>query len=133
MKRLPLLATLTGTCALCAAGNAFAAPGVAVADLSTMLVSLALVVGFIFAAAFIAKRMPFGIGGRSSGPLKVLAALSLGPKERLLLVQARGEELLIAVSPAGVFNVGAQAAPGTGAPRPPAPAPAPTFVLQDAP
>jgi flagellar protein FliO/FliZ len=131
MTRLRYIAALTGACALCAAGNAFAAPGVAVADLSTMIMSLALVVGFIFAAAFIAKRMPFGIGGRGNGPLKVLAALSLGPKERLLLVQARDEELLIAVSPAGVFNVGAQAAPAGGAPRPLTPAPA--FVLQDAP
>ena len=44
---------------------------------------------------------------RGNGPLKVLAALPLGPRERLVLVEARGEELLIAVSPAGVFNVGA--------------------------
>jgi flagellar protein FliO/FliZ len=120
------------------ASRAWAAPGVAVADFSTMLMSLALVVGFIFAAAYVVKRMPFGVGARGNGPLKVLAALSLGPKERLLLVQARGEELLIAVSPAGVFNVGAQVAapsmpgaPGTPPPRPLAPEP--KFVMQDAP
>jgi flagellar protein FliO/FliZ len=116
---------------LCAAETAFAAPGVAVSDLSTMIMSLALVVGFIFAAAFVVKRMPFGIGARGNGPLKVLAALPLGPKERLLLVQARGEELLIAVSPAGVFNVGVHTPATPGAARPAAPAAA--FVLQDAP
>jgi flagellar protein FliO/FliZ len=130
MTRLSPIA-IAGACAACAAGPAFAAPGVEVANLSTMIMSLALVVGFIFAAAYVAKRMPFGLGARGNGPLKVLAALSLGPKERLLLVQARGEELLIAVSPAGVFNVGAQAQPGLAAAR--TPPPEPTFVVQDAP
>ena len=118
-----------------AADAASGVPGLEVTGLSTMIMSLALVIGFIFAAAFVAKRMPFGLGARGNGgALKVLAALPLGPKERLLLVQARGEELLIAVSPAGVFNVGAQAAPGVppSAPRPAA-EPAPTFVLRDEP
>jgi flagellar protein FliO/FliZ len=131
MTRISPTAALVGASALSAAGTAFAAPGVAVGDLSTMIMSLALVVGFIFAAAFVVKRMPFGIGARGNGPLKVLAALPLGPKERLLLVQARGEELLIAVSPAGVFNVGVQAPPGASTPRPLTPEP--TFVIQDAP
>jgi flagellar protein FliO/FliZ len=131
MRRVSSIAALAGAVLLSAAGTALAAPGVAVADLSTMIMSLALVVGFIFAAAFVVKRMPFGIGARGNGPLKVLAALPLGPKERLLLVQARGEELLIAVSPAGVFNVGAQTPPGGATGQPPTSAPA--FVLQDAP
>jgi flagellar protein FliO/FliZ len=123
--------------ALAAASSAFAAPsvpGLEVSGLSTMIMSLALVIGFIFAAAFVAKRMPFGLGARgNNGALKVLAALPLGPKERLLLVQAKGEELLIAVSPAGVFNVGAQAAAGTPPSAPRAANPAPAFVLRDEP
>jgi flagellar protein FliO/FliZ len=125
------LAAIAGSCAACAAGTAYAAPGVDIASLSTMIMSLALVVGFIFAAAFVVKRMPFGLGARANGPLKVLAALPLGPKERLLLVQARGEELLIAVSPAGVFNVGMPVPLAAGA-RPVSP-PEPTFVLRDVP
>ena len=88
------------------AETARAAPTVGMADLSGVVLSLVLVVGFIFAAAWVVRRMPLGMG-RSNGPLKVLAALPLGPRERLVLVEARGEELLIAVSPAGVFNVGA--------------------------
>jgi flagellar protein FliO/FliZ len=68
--------------------------------------SLLLVLAFIFAAAWVVRRMPLGVG-RANGPLKVLATLPLGPKERLVLVEARGEQLLIGVSPAGVFNVGA--------------------------
>jgi flagellar protein FliO/FliZ len=111
-----------------------AVPGLEVSGLSTMILSLALVIGFIFAAAFVAKRMPFGLGARgNTGALKVVAALPLGPKERLLLVQAKGEELLIAVSPAGVFNVGAQAAGGAPPSAPRAAAPPPAFVLRDEP
>ena len=107
------------------AETALAAPGVAMGDLSGVLMSLALVVGFIFAAAWVVRRMPLGLG-KANGPLKVLAALPLGPKERLVLVEARGEELLIAVSPAGVFNVGAaHATPAANR------AAQPTFVLPD--
>jgi flagellar protein FliO/FliZ len=115
---------------LLAADAAHAAPGVAMADLSSVIMSLALVIGFIFAAAWLVRRTPLGIG-RSNGPLKVLAALPLGAKERLLLVEARGAELLIAVSPAGVFNVGApQPAPGTAGRAVP---PEPTFSLPEQP
>jgi flagellar protein FliO/FliZ len=113
---------------LLAAETALAAPTVAMTDLSGVLLSLVLVVGFILAAAWVVRRMPLGFT-RGNGPLKVLAALPLGPRERLVLVEARGEELLIAVSPAGVFNVGA--APqgrAAGAVRPAEP----TFVLPDA-
>jgi len=112
--------------ALMTAETAFAAPTVAMADLSGVVLSLVLVVGFILAAAWVVRRMPLGIG-RGTGPLKVLAALPLGPRERLVLVEARGEELLIAVSPAGVFNVGSartRAADACAA--------EPTFVLPDA-
>jgi flagellar protein FliO/FliZ len=107
------------------AETALAAPGVATADLSGVVLSLVLVVGFIFVAAWVMRRMPLGIG-RSNGPLKVLAALPLGPKERLVLVEARGEELLIAVSPAGVFNVGSNQGRSDTVAASPA-----TFVLPD--
>jgi flagellar protein FliO/FliZ len=108
------------------AETAFAAPNVAMTDLSGVILSLVLVVGFIFAAAWVVRRMPLGLG-RGNGPLKVLAALPLGPRERLVLVEARGEELLIAVSPAGVFNVGTAPARPSGA----RPAAEPAFVLPD--
>jgi flagellar protein FliO/FliZ len=124
MKRLVLIAGLS------TANVAFAAPGVALADLSSVIVSLMLVLGFIFGAAWLVRRAPFSIG-RGNGPLKVLAALPLGAKERLLLVEARGTELLIAVSPAGVFNVGAPASSRAGSDR--APPPEPAFTLPEQP
>jgi len=122
MKRL-----LASVALLLTADAAFAAPGVALADLSSVILSLTLVIGFIFGAAWLVRRAPFSIG-RGNGPLKVLAALPLGAKERLLLVEARGTELLIAVSPAGVFNVGTPAQ--LQAARTPA---EPTFTLPEQP
>jgi flagellar protein FliO/FliZ len=114
------------------ARTALAAPTVGMADLSGVILSLVLVIGFIFAAAWVARRLPLGFT-RATGPLKVLAALPLGPKERLLLVEARGEQILIAVSPAGVFNVGAtHGRPAATAGAATADA-APTFVLPDPP
>ncbi|MEO8466685.1 MAG: flagellar biosynthetic protein FliO [Gammaproteobacteria bacterium] len=100
---------LASVALLLTADTAFAAPGVGLADLSSVILSLTLVIGFIFGAAWLVRRAPFSIG-RGNGPLKVLAALPLGAKERLLLVEARGTELLIAVSPAGIFNVGTPSA-----------------------
>lgn len=116
---------LTVAPSLFVAETALAAPEATMGNVSSVIASLALVVGVILAAAWVVRRTPFGIG-RGNGPLKVLAALSLGPKERLLLVDAGGEQVLLAVSPAGVFNVGA---PQAGAAR--APLVTPTFSLPD--
>ncbi len=76
------------------------------ADLSGVVLSLALVVGFIFAAAWVVRRMPSRARPRQR-PAQGTGGFAARPRERLVLVEARGEELLIAVSPAGVFNVGA--------------------------
>jgi flagellar protein FliO/FliZ len=127
MMRSSSLALLGG---LVATDAASAAPGVQMADLSSVILSLALVIGFIFAAAYVVRRTPFG-SSRGNGSLKVVAALPLGPKERLLLVQAGDQELLIAVSPAGVFNVGVTPA-NSERTAPTARVPEPSFVLPDA-
>jgi len=83
------------------------------ADVSAMAVSLLAVIGLIIAGGYLLKRTPLGAVARQNGPLKVVATLPLGARERLVLVEARGAELLLAISPAGVFNVG-QASPGAG-------------------
>jgi flagellar protein FliO/FliZ len=79
--------------------------GAAVADLSGVLASLSIVVAVILVGAFVVRRTPLFAVGRRNDALKVVAALPLGPKERLLLVRARDVEWLIAVSPAGVFKL----------------------------
>ena len=71
-------------------------------EVSGIVVSLVLVVGAILACAWILRRSPLGVAARKNGPLTIKATLPLGPKERLVLVEAVGKELLVAVSPSGI-------------------------------
>ena len=71
-------------------------------EISGVVVSLVLVVGAILACAWVLRRSPLGAAARKNGPLTVKATLPLGPKERLVLVEAVGKELLVAVSPSGI-------------------------------
>ena len=77
--------------------------GDAIGELSGVVVSLMIVVGVILVSAWILRRTPLAAATRKTGPLKLVATLPLGPKERLLLVEADGCEVLIGVSPAGIF------------------------------
>lgn len=102
---LSLLATL----ALSAeADKPFAAPEAAervatpsAGSLAQVTFSLLLVLGAIFAAAWLMRRVKtFNRFG--AGPIEVLADISLGQKERAVLVQVGGKQLLIGVAPGRV-------------------------------
>ena len=90
--------------------------------------SLGLVVAVIVIGAWLLRRSPLGAFARANGPLKIVATLPLGPKERLILVETGGSRLLLGVAPAGIFTLnepsvqGAQPTPAKppARPRPPA-------------
>ncbi|MGJ8669708.1 MAG: flagellar biosynthetic protein FliO [Oceanococcus sp.] len=63
-----------------------------------MLCSLAAVVLLIFACAWLAKRMPMAGAGRSN-LLQVKASLSVGARERVVLVKAGDKVLVLGVAP----------------------------------
>ncbi|MEM7257704.1 MAG: flagellar biosynthetic protein FliO [Pseudomonadota bacterium] len=44
-------------------------------------------------------------GAVSSGPLKVLAAVTVGNREKLMIVQAGDNQLLIGISPSGIVRL----------------------------
>jgi len=67
--------------------------------------SLGLVVALIVVAAWLLRRSPLGAFARANGPLKIVATLPLGPKERLILVETGGTRLLLGVAPAGIFTL----------------------------
>ena len=71
-------------------------------DVSGLVLSLAIVVALIVVCAWLLRRLPLGMKAGGTGPLKLVATLPLGPRERLMLVTSRGREVLIGVSPAGV-------------------------------
>jgi flagellar protein FliO/FliZ len=100
---------ITASAALAAeADKPFAAPQVAervatpgAGSLVQVTLSLVLVLGAVFAAAWLVRRLKtFGKFG--SGPIEVIADISLGAKERAVLVQVGGKQLLLGVAPGRV-------------------------------
>lgn len=87
------------------------APFRAYEQLPGVAMSLGLVVALIVVAAWLLRRSPLGAFARASGPLKVVATLPLGPKERLILIESEGSRLLLGVAPSGIFTLNEPSAP----------------------
>jgi len=84
-----------------AAQAVHAAPGPSIAG---ALLALLLVLGLILGLAWLLRRMP-GSGFRPADGLKVVASLHLGPKERAVVVEVGGQQLLLGVTPAGITRL----------------------------
>jgi len=93
--------------ALCAdAAAPFAAPAQLTPTHSTtgllrVMIALLLVLGAVIAAGRLARRVR-GMGGSGSSALQVLGQLSLGARERALLIRVGDRQLLIGVAPGSV-------------------------------
>ena len=88
---------------LCCASAASAESAVAAVggQLFTVAASLCVVVAAIFAAAWLARR--FGVAGRiTGGRLRTLAATNVGGRERVVLLEVNGVQVLIGVAPGNV-------------------------------
>lgn len=66
------------------------------------LFSLVVVVGLILALGWLAKRMPGLQRGGGSAQLKVVASVALGPRDRAVVVDVGGTQLLLGVGQGGV-------------------------------
>ncbi|NRA54686.1 MAG: flagellar biosynthetic protein FliO [Gammaproteobacteria bacterium] len=73
-----------------------ASTGPTAPDYLNMLLSLLLVIGLIFTLAMLAKR--FNIGMTGQGAIKQVATLSVGAKERLIIVEVGDQQYLIGVT-----------------------------------
>jgi flagellar protein FliO/FliZ len=81
------------------AAERVATPGAG--SLVQVTLSLMLVLGAVFAAAWLVRRVKtFGKFG--SGPIEIIADVSIGAKERAVLVQVGGKQLLLGVAPGRV-------------------------------
>lgn len=63
--------------------------------------ALALVLGLILGLAWLLKRLP-GTGFRQVEGMRVVAQLALGTKERAVVVEVGGRQLLLGVTPGSV-------------------------------
>jgi flagellar biosynthetic protein FliO len=80
-----------------------AAPSATTPVIGTLRVTLAmfLVLGAVLVAAWLTRRLR-GAGGASAGGLEVLAQVSLGTRERAVLLRVAGRQVLIGVAPGNV-------------------------------
>lgn len=67
------------------------------AQLSKLLFGLLLVLGFIFLLAWLLRRVQ-QMNPRGTQVIKLISSQALGPRERLVLVQVGGEQILIGLS-----------------------------------
>lgn len=70
-----------------------------VSNLGQMLFGLAVVIALLFAGLWAVKRLSVNRGG---GTLKVLGAASIGPRERVVLVEVGDKVLVLGVAPGNV-------------------------------
>lgn len=66
------------------------------ADAGSMILSLLMVLALIFISALVLKR--FNFTQKNTGQLKVIASLSLGVKERLVVAQVGEQQLVLGVT-----------------------------------
>lgn len=88
-----------------AAGQAAPPPApISIWNLFQVLLGLGVVLIAVLLAAWVLKRLqPSSWGGQ--GPLRVLATLPIGAKERVLLIQVGEEQLLIGVTANQINNL----------------------------
>tara|TARA_B110000014_G_scaffold264097_1_gene263328 strand:- start:1177 stop:1758 length:582 start_codon:yes stop_codon:yes gene_type:complete len=67
-------------------------------DATSMILSLAMVLGLVVLCALLLKR--FNIVHQSNEHLKLISTLSLGPKERVVVIQAGKEQFLLGINSA---------------------------------
>ena len=88
-----------GTAAVTAVG-----PGVTLSAVASVLFGVVLVIVIIALGAWLLRRFGQGMG-LASGVVRVIGGVSLGTRERLLLVQVGGQQILIGVAPGSITKV----------------------------
>ncbi|MDR0207786.1 MAG: flagellar biosynthetic protein FliO [Pseudomonas putida] len=96
-----LLASETVIAATQAAAPAAGTPGSLGGQLAQMVFGLLLVVGLIFALAWLLRRMQ-GATPRGGQVIDIVGSRTIGPRDRLLLVQVGKEQILIGHSPGNI-------------------------------
>jgi flagellar protein FliO/FliZ len=100
-----------------AAEQPFAAPETAKAvstsaagSLAQVTLSLILVLGAVFASAWLVRRLR-NFGRPGAGAIRIVADVALGTKERAVLIQVGAQQLLVGVAPGRVNTLHVLAEP----------------------
>lgn len=92
-----LAALAASASALAAEGPSASQSAVSLAQLTQLIVGLGVVLAVVAGCAFLLRRLPVIRSSRNSS-LKIVEAVPLGTRDRLLLVDAAGTRLLIGVT-----------------------------------
>ncbi|MDH0648291.1 flagellar biosynthetic protein FliO [Pseudomonas sp. GD03858] len=106
MRGFTALGALLASEAVIAAAEPAAAPAAPLpggmgAQLAQMVFGLLLVVGLIFALAWLLRRMQ-GNAQRGAQVIEIVGSRAIGPRDRLLLVQVGKEQILIGHTPGSI-------------------------------
>jgi flagellar protein FliO/FliZ len=99
------------TTAHTAPAPAFGQPPSTAGTVGSTVFALLLIVGLILALGWLAKRMPGARTGSAKGVLRVVASVPLGQRERAVVVDVAGTQLLLGVGPGGTRTLHILAAP----------------------
>lgn len=80
----------------------FAATGTQ--DYFKVMMALVFIVGLIFACAWVIRRMSGGVGINQKH-IQVMSVMPLGTREKLMIVRAANEYLLLGVTPNGIHTL----------------------------
>jgi flagellar protein FliO/FliZ len=93
--------TTAGKALFAAPQTAASLPDSSVGGIGQVMLSLLLVLAAIFVAAWVVRRLR-GAGGARASRLQVLAQVSLGQRERAVVLQVGAQQLLLGVTPGQV-------------------------------
>ena len=102
-------------------GMAQPASPLSVGSLTQLTLSLMAIVALILVISWALKRLKFA-GPRGSGEIAVIDELSVGPRDRIVLVRVGESQVLVGISASGLVPLTPLAAPIAlkGGPQPPA-------------
>jgi flagellar protein FliO/FliZ len=83
---------------------------VSVGSVAQLALSLAAIIALILAVSWVLKRLKLGTV-RGRGEIAVIDQLSLGPRERIVLVRVGESQVLVGVSAGGLVGLTPLAAP----------------------
>ncbi|GAB6197043.1 hypothetical protein PAGU2595_023620 [Lysobacter xanthus] len=78
------------------------APAADAGSIGGAVFSLLLVIGLILGLGWLAKRMPGMQRGAGTSQLKIVASVALGPRDRAVVLDVGGQQLLVGVGQGGV-------------------------------
>jgi len=95
---LPRLIPLFFTLPIPALAAEVAAPGISASTYVQAALALALIVGLLAGAAWLARKVSGG-KGFGQGGMRVIGGVALGPRERIMLLEVGEEWLVIGIVP----------------------------------